>query len=406
MFNKAKNKTQAAAQTDDVRLDDAAAAESYRQELAQLIEENAARQAWLKRELERQQGLIAAAAGMEKSVKDRLKAEQNELNRLDEESRAAILALAKAKQKSDELNRAYNKELERVKKLHTQVDIQSDELLAQQQQAKKLVGELQQQSYYGSRQEHAMQALQSGTTTDLPPITGLVPPQEEATPEDNGAKNHANADFWVKNKHTALKLKNTGANTPAPKAADTEAAAQPAEDISPKSRLKVAFSYALCIMLAVAAALAIRTWVLMPTEVSGSSMSPTLNSDDKLLTSPLPYLWGEPDRGDIIVFQAPNEPEGIYYVKRVIGLPGDTVLIEDGAVYVNGTLLNEPYLNGVPTEGYINTQVPADTVFVLGDNRTVSHDSRADDVACVDQDKIYGKAVWRIAPFSDFGSVY
>ena len=143
----------------------------------------------------------------------------------------------------------------------------------------------------------------------------------------------------------------------------------------------------------------------MPTIVSGTSMLPTLQPYDKLLTTPLPYWLDEPARGDIVVFQPPNEAEGVFYVKRVIGLPGENVRIEDGMIFINDVLLHEPYLDNMQTEGYINTQVPVGKIFVLGDNRTVSHDSRDSDVGCIAYEDICGQAVWRIYPFESFGSI-
>lgn len=386
---------------------------AYREELLAITEENSARVAWLRRELERQQNLLAAANSMEKAAKNKLRTQQDELNRLEEESRAAILALAQAKQKSDELNAEYNRLLERVKEQRTATEHQTDELMAQQQQARQLINELQQRNFFGNRQTRLLQELDAGRTDNLPPLTELLPrpPQDQSADNTPSTKNHANADFWETGAaHTSLKLKAAPANEPpanaTPQDTDTNAE-QPAEKAAPRhSRLRTMLSYIICIALAVLAALAIRTWVLMPTEVSGTSMVPTLQSADKLLTSPLPYIWGEPQRGDIIVFQAPNEPEGVYYVKRVVGLPGDNVLIDNGSVYINDKLLNEPYLDDITTEGYVNTLVPQAAVFVLGDNRTVSHDSRANDVACISYNEIYGKALWRITPFSDFGSIY
>lgn len=389
----------AAGQQDDLAI--------YRQELALLMDESQANARRLKRELERQQSLISAAFGMEKAAKERLQTAQQELNRLESESRAAILTLAEAQQAKDRLMASYNRQLERVKELHSQTDRQSEELAGQQAQVKQLLAEWQRQDYFCSRQQQVLEALQAGRIAELPPLRELTapPPEEEKPNPAKSDKPHANANFWEKNQHTALKL-----HDPQPTPGDAaEQTADEAEHEAAKTKggkLKVLFSYAVCILLAVAVALAIRTWVLIPTEVSGASMSPTLESHDKLLTSPLPYLWGEPQRGDIIVFQAPNEPEGVFYVKRVIGLPGERVLVQDGDVYIDGELLDEPYLTDMPTEGYVNTIVPSGQVFVLGDNRTVSHDSRDSDVACIDYEEIYGKAVWRIAPLNSFGSIY
>jgi signal peptidase I len=264
---------------------------------------------------------------------------------------------------------------------------------------------------------------------------------------------HVNADFWEQKQHTGLKLPSEKAKqakeeaerlNPLPdQTADFEteldaelqsAFANRASDDSPESAatpttgatndgqqdnieriltekkrksspLRTLFSYVVCILLAVVLAFAIRTWVLVPTQVSGSSMEPTLESEDRLLTSPLPYLLGEPQRGDIVVFQAPNEAEGVYYVKRVIAVAGDHIVIEDGKVYLNDRQIVETYLSEDFTGGYIDTVIPSGYVFVMGDNRTVSHDSRDNDVSAISIEEIRGKAIWRITPFENFGAI-
>ena len=108
--------------------------------------------------------------------------------------------------------------------------------------------------------------------------------------------------------------------------------------------------------------------------VQSISMQPTLYEQDFVIVNKLAYRLGSPSRGDIIVFQPPMDPGGEPYIKRVIGLPGDTVKILDGKVYVNEVLLQESYIKA-PT-GYRGTWiVPADDLFVLGDNRNNSADS-------------------------------
>lgn len=134
-------------------------------------------------------------------------------------------------------------------------------------------------------------------------------------------------------------------------------------------------------------------------------MEPTLTENDKVLTSPLPYLWGQPRRGDIVVFQAPNEADGIFYVKRIIGLPGEHLQIMDGQVYIDEKQLTENYLAQGSTQGYIDTLVPDDSVFVMGDNREISHDSRDSDVSFIKISAINGKALVRIYPFDNFGFI-
>ncbi len=111
-------------------------------------------------------------------------------------------------------------------------------------------------------------------------------------------------------------------------------------------------------------------------KVESTSMVPTLHANDYVVVNKLAYKFGQPHRGDIIVFKYPPDPTQIPYIKRVIGLPGDQVRISGGKVYINGVLLNEPYLRVSTNQGGEWT-VPAGNLFVLGDNRNGSSDSRA-----------------------------
>lgn len=106
--------------------------------------------------------------------------------------------------------------------------------------------------------------------------------------------------------------------------------------------------------------------------IDGSSMNPTLVDGEYLIINNLSYYLDEPQRGDVIVFQHPNNDLNL--IKRVIGLPGDTVVVAHGEVLVNGVVLNEPYIQAAPTYSG-NWEVPADHYFVLGDNRNNSSDS-------------------------------
>ena len=107
--------------------------------------------------------------------------------------------------------------------------------------------------------------------------------------------------------------------------------------------------------------------------VEGSSMEPTLHDGEFVMVNKLAYRMGSPERGDVIIFQFPRDPDQ-EYVKRVIGLPGDKVVISNGQVLVNDVLLDEPYIAAAP--GYRSEwQVPEEMLFVLGDNRNRSSDS-------------------------------
>lgn len=110
--------------------------------------------------------------------------------------------------------------------------------------------------------------------------------------------------------------------------------------------------------------------------VQSISMQPNLKEGDLVLVNRLVYNFSEPKRGDVIVFQNPINPEDVPYIKRIIGLPGDTVLIDQGKVMINGQLLSEPYLS-VTTQRGGEFTIPEGEYFVMGDNRNNSSDSRA-----------------------------
>ncbi len=135
--------------------------------------------------------------------------------------------------------------------------------------------------------------------------------------------------------------------------------------------------------------------------VDGESMVPTLASGEYVIVSRLSYRLGTPQRGDIIVFHFPRDPKE-EYIKRVIGLPGDTVEVKNGQVYINGNLLNENYID-VKMDYTGSWRVPAGQLFVLGDNRNNSSDSH--DWGTVPMDYVVGKAVLVYWPPLDWGLV-
>ena len=151
------------------------------------------------------------------------------------------------------------------------------------------------------------------------------------------------------------------------------------------------------------------TLFIKPTLVRGDSMVPTLHENDYLIINRMVYRMGEPKNGDIIVFKSDLEAtDGTNkdLVKRVIGVEGDKVVITNGQVYVNDKLLNEPYLSeGMDTEGEMEVTVPKGKLFVLGDNREVSLDSRYDKVGLVDVSDVEGKVFVRLYPFNDISFI-
>ncbi|MDD6920246.1 MAG: signal peptidase I [Eubacteriales bacterium] len=134
--------------------------------------------------------------------------------------------------------------------------------------------------------------------------------------------------------------------------------------------------------------------------VSGSSMFPTLKDGDFLIVNKISYVFGEAERGDIVVF--PHND--VYYIKRVVAIEGDNVKITGGKLYVNGKPEKAEYFpSEVLTAGEINIDVKKGKVFVLGDNRGNSLDSRY--FGTVDKDILVGEVILRIYPFSSFGGV-
>ena len=130
------------------------------------------------------------------------------------------------------------------------------------------------------------------------------------------------------------------------------------------------------LLVALILALAIRAFVVESFLVDGVSMEPTLHDGERLLVDKLSYRWHPPRRFDIVVFRYPQDPSRDF-IKRVIALPGETVEIQEGKVYVDGRLLDEPYLESRGQDFYPPTTVPPGHVFVLGDNRPHSDDSRS-----------------------------
>jgi signal peptidase I len=211
-----------------------------------------------------------------------------------------------------------------------------------------------------------------------------------------------------------------------------------------KAKIKDIIEWIYCIIIAVVLALLVKYFLGTPTIVKQTSMVPTFQPNDRLILNRLYRTFKTtPQRGDIITFEAPtvsnsagekvdlenpvakytNKTNGLVskffynvveitkrsYIKRVIGLPGDHVEIKDGSVYINGEKLEENYLSSdVKTESvnggqYLDIIVPEKTVFVMGDNRPDSIDSRK--FGCIPYEKIEGKIVLRFWPLNKFGTV-
>lgn len=151
------------------------------------------------------------------------------------------------------------------------------------------------------------------------------------------------------------------------------------------------------------------TLFIKPTLVRGDSMVPTLHENDYLIINKIEYKISEPENGDVVVFKsdlAQEDGTNKNLVKRIIGVPGDKVVIKDGDVYVNDNKLEETYLEeGTYTEGEVDLTVPEGKLFVLGDNRKISLDSRSELVGLVDIDTLEGKVFVRLYPFNDISTI-
>jgi signal peptidase I len=134
--------------------------------------------------------------------------------------------------------------------------------------------------------------------------------------------------------------------------------------------------------------------------VDGASMEPTLETGEFVIVNKLAYMLGKAQIGDVIVFHFPRDPDQ-EYIKRVIGLPGDRVAVRDGKVYINEMPLDEDYIAASPAYGPSEWDVPADSLFVLGDNRNNSSDSH--NWGPVPLDYVVGKAVFVYWPPTRWG---
>lgn len=174
-----------------------------------------------------------------------------------------------------------------------------------------------------------------------------------------------------------------------------------------RSILGELLSWLIYIVIVVILSLGIITFIGQRTKVSGHSMETTLSDGDNLIVDKISYRFRDPERFEIIVFPFQYE-EHTYYIKRIIGLPGETVQVIDGYVYINGEVLDENYgLEVMDNPGIAAEPITLgeDEYFVLGDNRNHSSDSRDPSVGVLHRDDIMGRAWIRIWPFDKFGVI-
>ena len=183
-----------------------------------------------------------------------------------------------------------------------------------------------------------------------------------------------------------------------------------------RSGLRTIFEYVVLAVVAVAVALLIQAFLVKPYRIPSPSMEDTLLIGDRVLVDRVSWRFSEPRRGDIVVLHSPVPPSPVL-IKRIVGMPGDTVSLKGGAVYINGQRLDEPYVRRVdgrsePTEPFPTGlpwslqqpyQVPAESYFLMGDNRTDSGDSRA--FGAVARGRLVGRAFGRYWPPGRIGGL-
>ena len=178
-----------------------------------------------------------------------------------------------------------------------------------------------------------------------------------------------------------------------------------------KKRFNSIIQFGICLFVAVIISFFIVHFVAQRTTVDGMSMYGTLDDGDNLIIEKLSYRFGDIDRFDIVVFPYKESAGGedIYYIKRIIGMPGETIQITDGKIYINGQALEENYgyyIDDIPMNGYNAEEeiyIGEDEYFVLGDNRNNSTDSRK--IGCIKGSDIEGRACFRIFPLNKFGVI-
>ncbi len=176
-----------------------------------------------------------------------------------------------------------------------------------------------------------------------------------------------------------------------------------------KNLWKSILSWALYIAVILCLASFVNAFVFERTTVEGHSMENTLHDHDSLVLDKITYHFRDPKRFDIIVFPHMLNNEKSYYIKRIIGLPGETLQIsEEGSIYINGKMLKEDFGKEVilnPGIASKEIKLKDDEYFVMGDNRNNSQDSRDPSVGPVKREDIIGRAVFRLYPFNNIGVI-
>lgn len=157
------------------------------------------------------------------------------------------------------------------------------------------------------------------------------------------------------------------------------------------------------IFFALIIALLIRSFIISTSIVEGQSMEPTLEDGEKVILNKVIYRFSKPKRGDIVIIQTSSK----HYVKRVIGLPGENIEVNNHALLINGKEYDESYIDfdALNDTGDVDpVQIPGDSYFVMGDNRAISKDSR-NGLGLITESEIIGRSEWIIYPFNKFSRI-
>ena len=169
-----------------------------------------------------------------------------------------------------------------------------------------------------------------------------------------------------------------------------------------KSIKREIFEWIMVFVVAAALAFVVRTFIFEPVRVDGSSMLNTLTDGEYMIATKYDYLLGDPERFDIVICNYPNTSDGMYRVKRVIGLPDETIELRAGELYVDGVHIEQDF-DMTPNETYFGPYtVPPGHYFVMGDNRNNSKDSRSAMVGALARDQVKGHVRAVVFPFGRF----
>ena len=160
--------------------------------------------------------------------------------------------------------------------------------------------------------------------------------------------------------------------------------------------------WVICIGLSILAGFLVTKYAIEKTTMIGDSMNTTLNDGEEIIINKLAYKFSSPDRFDVIVFMQEGKEHSFYNIKRVIGLPGETICIKEGYVYVNNSKIDEKIaVDTINNPGLAGEPIVLgdDEYFVLGDNRNQSEDSRFANISLIKENEIIGEAWIRISPF-------